>query len=261
MREILGKILEKEGIKIFGFCDFSLLENCLLNCSAKQRLPKNSKSVITVLFPYKVKEEKPQNISRYSAVLDYHILCLNILKNAAAELKNKYPENSFEPFVDNSPINEVKAGLLSGLGVRGKNGLLINEKYGSFCFIGEIVTDMEIKTEMPKNIDCLDCKICLENCPTGFLNDKGKKCLSAITQQKGELLKEERELIIKNNTVWGCDICQEVCPLNKDKSLTDIKGFLESYRHQYKKGEDIKDRAFAWRGEKVILRNAELPQK
>ena len=258
MREKIGEILEKQGIKTFGFCDFSLLKNCLLNCKAKERLPKNSKSVITVLFPYKVNIKKPKNISRYSAVLDYHILCLDILKNAVLKLNEIYPENVFEPFVDNSPINEVRAGVFCGLGVRGKNGLLINEKYGSFCFIGEIVTDLEISSEVLKNQDCIGCNICLEKCPTGFLRDKNKKCLSALTQQKGNLTDEERQLILKNNTVWGCDICQEVCPLNKDKSLTDIKGFLESYRDEYKKGEDIEKRAYAWRGEKVILRNAEI---
>lgn len=258
MREKIAEILKKEGIEIFGFCSFYELENELFECSARSRLPKNSKTIITCLFPYKVTNKKPKNISRYAAVPDYHSVCLKTLKKAAEKLNKIYPQNKFECFVDNSPINEVKAAFISGLGKLGKNNLIINEKYGSYCFICEIITDLEIENEKQKNKECINCGACINACPTGFLKDKNIKCLSAITQQKKELTKEEEKIVIKCGSVWGCDICQEVCPLNKEKDLTKVKKFKEEYRQEYKKGEDISGRAYEWRGERVILRNLKL---
>ena len=258
MKKIVSEILEKSGIKNFGFCDFSLLENDLIDCAAKLRLPQNSKSVITFLFPYKIKMKKPKNISRYAAVEDYHKVCSKILEKICLNLKEKFKENEFRFFIDNSPIKEVKAAVYSGLGVCGKNGLLINKKYGSFCFIGEIVTDLKIQTVKNNITNCIGCNICIKNCPSGFLGDKKNKCLSAITQQKKPLTDEEKELIKKSGCIWGCDICQEVCPMNKDKEFTKVNEFITSYRDEYTENEDIKNRAYEWRGEKVIKRNFDI---
>lgn len=254
----LTEILEKFGIKEYGFCDFSLLENDLLECAAKRRLPNNSNTVITCLFPYKVREEKPLNISRYAAVKDYHIVCGNILKNVCEELKKTFSEYEFEPFVDNSPIKEVKAAAYSGLGVIGKNNLLINNKYGSFCFIGEIVTDLKIQTVNNKITNCIKCGKCEKVCPSGFLSDKNKVCLSAVTQQKKPLNELEEKMITESGCIWGCDICQNCCPYNKKAETTNIEEFKESYRNRYNSDEDITDRAYAWRGKNVILRNSKL---
>lgn len=258
MKNFLAEILKKEGIEFYGFCSFSSIENELFECSAKRRLPKNSSTVITMLFPYKVKTEKPKNISRYAAIEDYHFVAGNILEKIVKILSEKYKAFKFEYFIDNSPINEVKAAVLSGLGVVGKNNLLINEKYGSFCFIGEIVTDYKIQTVENIITNCINCKACLNNCPTGFLRDKNNKCLSAITQQKAKLTEGEENLIKENKSVWGCDICQNVCPMNKNSALTNIDGFINSYRNEYKENEDIKNRAYAWRGERVIKRNFKI---
>ncbi|MBQ4131796.1 MAG: epoxyqueuosine reductase [Clostridia bacterium] len=258
MKDFLAEILKESCIEYYGFCEFSALENQLLNCSAKLRLPLNSATVITLLFPYKVLEEKPLNISRYAAVEDYHFVCEKILKNVTDLLKQRYENFQFEWFIDNSPINEVKAAVLSGLGVRGKNNLLINEKYGSFCFIGEIVTDYKIQTVNNLITNCINCGICVKNCPSGFLSDKNNKCLSAITQQKGELSQKEIALIKQNKSVWGCDICQNLCPMNKNSSLTPIKAFINSYRNEFKEDEDFKNRAYTWRGENVIKRNLKI---
>lgn len=257
MKDFLKEILKEFDIEFFGFCPFYALEQGLFQNAAVKRLPNNSKTVITFLFPYKVEEKRPKNISRYAAVRDYHLVCGEILKNIAKLLKKRYENFAFEPFIDNSPINEVKAGVLSGLGVVGKNRLLINKKYGSFCFIGEIITDYEIQTVKEINTNCINCGACIKACPSGFLSDNSP-CLSAITQQKAPLDEKEKTLIKNSGVIWGCDICQEVCPMNKNKELTPIKAFLGSYKEQYKKGEDISDRAFEWRGERVILRNFEL---
>ena len=258
LKEFLAKIFSENSIEYYGFCDFLPFENELLNCSAKLRLPKNSKTIITMLFPYKVLEDKPLNISRYAAVEDYHFVCEKILKNIVKSLSEKYKDFKFEWFIDNSPIREVKAAVLSGLGVRGENNLLINEKYGSFCFIGEIVTDYKIQTVENNITDCIKCGACKRECPTGFLKDKNLKCLSDITQKKAELSEEEIALIRENKSVWGCDICQNVCPMNKNSSLTPIKDFINSYRNEFKEDEDFKNRAYTWRGEKVIKRNLKI---
>lgn len=251
----IDEILLKNGIDLYGFCDYLLLKDNLLECRAKQRIPNKTKSVIVCCFPYKIFDEKPINISRYSAVCDYHSICGEMLKKVVENLKENFSDNCFEYFIDNSPIEEVKAAVLSGVGVKGKNNLLITEKYGSYVFIGEILTDLDIPTVKNNITYCINCNKCIAACPTGFLKDKKNKCLSQITQQKAELTENEKNLIIKNNTVWGCDICQEVCPLNKDKEKSNIKEFITSYRNEYKKGENIENRAFEWRGKKVIKRN------
>ena len=261
LKDFLDKIFKKYGLDFYGFCDFSSLENELFECRAKQRIPEGANTVITVLFPYKVREEKPENISRYAAVEDYHFVCGKILDEITKMLKNKFKNRAFEYFIDNSPINEVKAAALCGLGVIGKNNLLINERYGSFCFIGEIVTDYKIQSVNNLITNCINCNKCLNACPTGFLSDKNIKCLSSVTQQKGELTDEEKLLVKKGGSIWGCDICQNICPMNKFAEATKIKEFIESYRIEYIENEDIKNRAYAWRGEKVILRNAKIVEK
>ena len=258
MQDFLKEILPEFGIEFFGFCPFFALEQGLFQNSAAKRLPKNSKTVITFLFPYKVGEKRPKNISRYATVRDYHLVCGEMLKNIAQKLKKRYENFNFEPFIDTSPINEVKAAVLSGLGVLGKNKLLINKKYGSFCFIGEIITDYEIPTVINSNTECINCNACITACPSGFLGDKSLKCLSQITQQKAPLNQSEETLIKNSGIIWGCDICQNVCPMNNGAEKTKIKQFIDSYSDEYVKGQDISDRAFNWRGEKVILRNYDL---
>ena len=172
----------------------------------------------------------------------------------------EYPENPFEYFCDNSPVNEVNAAVLCGLGVKGKNGLLINEKYGSFCFIGEIVTDVKLNYSVPKTEGCLNCGLCVKMCPGGALSgncvDK-TKCLSDITQRKGELCEEHISMIKNSGCVWGCDICQDVCRMNKNISVTPVREFSESAVVRFCQGDSIEGRAFSWRTRKVIERNLE----
>ena len=246
-------ILNKSGIKDASFCNFLPLSPYLIDCRARARLPKNVSTVIPCIFPYKVKSLPPKNISRYSAVPDYHRVLSEYLSAATDNLRKEFPENKFEYFIDNSPIPEVFAACLSGLGVKGDNGLLITEKYGSFVFIGDIVTDIKIDCEGTVK-ECLHCGKCSEACPKKDCVD----CLSNVTQKKGELKPFEIEAIKKYKTIWGCDICSEVCPLNKDKEYTYIKEFMTGYKDEYEKGEDISGRAFEWRGEKVIKRNFDL---
>ena len=247
------RIFAQLGIKEVGFCAFDTVREHLLDCRAKARLPENAKSIILCLFPYKVKDEPPKNISRYAAVPDYHTVCGEILQKAQTALEARFAENHFVRFLDNSPIPEVYAAACSGLGVLGENGLLIHERYGSWCFIGEIVTDLPLACRNePK--PCLRCGKCMTVCP----KKEGIECLSAVSQQKKPLTKQQAASLKKHGVVWGCDLCAEVCPMNSHTEKTDIEAFIQGYRDHYETGETVSGRAYAWRGEAVVQRNAKL---
>ena len=254
MKTAVSAIIKRQTDLPFGFCKWDILADRLLDCRAKSRIPENAKTAIVFLFPYKVRQEKPKNISRYAAVPDYHSVCGKILEEIKSALFSEFPENRFEAFIDNSPVPEVLAASAAGLGKIGKNGLLISERFGSYVFIGEIVTDLQVSAECEPT-RCADCGACAAVCPVGL---KKEECLSAATQQKKPLSPELEELIIKSGCVWGCDICQDVCPLNKKAEFSSIPEFLDGYRDEYIIGENIEGRAYAWRGEGVISRNARL---
>lgn len=245
-----------------GVCSFEGVGQ-LFDCRAKSRIPEGAKSIIVYLFPYWLGEDfyENLNISKYAVPADYHIIAGEYLKKITEELKREYPENQFEHFCDNSPVNEVKAAVLCGLGVKGRNGLLINEKYGSFCFIGEVITDREFLYNVPEMKSCLDCGLCVKKCPASSLSENGvdkAKCLSDITQRKGELTESQSSMIKESGCIWGCDICQDVCPMNKNIAVTPIKEFLETAIAHFSEGNSVEGRAFAWRTRKVIERNLKL---
>ena len=242
-----------------GVCEFERTGE-LFPCRAKERIPQGAKSVIVYLFPYWLGEEyyENSNISKYAVPEDYHLVVGEYLRKITDILKQEYPENKFEYFCDNSPINEVKAAVLSGLGVRGKNSLLINPIYGSFCFIGEIVTDKAFEYCSKNAGECLNCGLCIKKCPSGAITTEGvniELCLSDVTQRKVELTEENIEKIKQSGCIWGCDVCQDVCPMNKSIKTSPIKEFYETARAVFKSGDGIENRAFAWRGKKVIERN------
>ena len=249
--EIISRLFEEKNIEFTGAIPFSEVENHLIDCAARKRLPENAKTVVLCLFPYAVKKEKPQSLSRYSAVPDYHNVCGDILNKIIEKLTKVYPKNKFEAFADNSPIPEVAAAVRAGLGVKGENGLLINKKYGSFVFIGEIVTDLEIETKIFEIKGCSSCGKCKSVCPVGL--DK-QKCLSALSQKKGQLTEQELKSLKDNDILWGCDICADACPENRFKT-TDILEFINAYKDTYSPADSIDGRAFAWRGKKTIDRN------
>lgn len=245
-----------------GVCEFEKIGE-LIDCRAKSRIPRNARSVIVYLFPYYLGENvyKNSNISKYSVPADYHIIAGEYLEKAVEELRKGFPENDFQWFCDNSPVREVNAAVLCGLGVKGRNGVLINEKYGSFCFIGEVITDAQLPCSVAEDRTCLNCGLCEKVCPGGALQEYKvdvQKCLSHITQKKGELCEQHKALIKDSGCIWGCDICQNVCPMNKNIEVTPVKEFIETARSLYKTGDIIDDRAFNWRGKAVIDRNFEI---
>ena len=252
MKQTITGILRENGIKNVGFCDFCEVEGHLLDCRAKNRLPQNSKTIIMCAFPYKINEQSPQHLSRYASVPDYHIVCGNMLKKVCECLIEKYPQNHFEWFCDNSPIPEVHTAATAGLGAKGDNGLLITKDYGSFVFLGEIVTDLYIDCKNNYN-ECCHCGRCKTACP---VNLNKNECLSNLSQKK-KLDPNELEILRQNKILWGCDICQNACPMNKGANCTDITEFIDGYRNTYTLGEDTLNRPYTWRGEKVINRNYE----
>lgn len=252
MKKTITDILSLNGIKNVGFCAFDSVKEHLLDCRAKSRIPKNSKTIIMCTFPYKVKEKSPDFLSRYAAIPDYHIILGNILNNVCQKLKEIYPKNEFECFCDNSPIPEVHTAAEAGLGVKGDNGLLITKEYGSFVFLGEIVTDLECECQN-KYSECNHCGKCKTKCPVSL--DK-TACLSNLSQSK-KLTPDELKRLRDNKILWGCDICQNNCPLNKNVKSTYIKEFIDGYREEYTIGEDTQNRPYTWRGEEVIKRNYE----
>ncbi len=247
-------IMSTNNMPYISFCDFDFVKDKLLPCRKIKEIPQNAKSIIMAVFPYKVKEKAPKGISRYAAVPDYHSVCHKLLNTAATQLKERFPQNEFSAFIDNSPIPEVAAAAHSGLGMLGKNGLLLHEKYGSFVFIGEIVTDLELLPDKGGK-KCLDCGQCSKACPTKLCKED---CLSAVNQQKKPLNGQQIEQIKKSGYIWGCDICSEVCPMNRNVPITYIKEFTDGYRDEYIHGESSENRAYAWRGVEVIERNAKL---
>jgi epoxyqueuosine reductase QueG len=174
----------------------------------------------------------------------------------------------------------VDAAARAGLGVVGRNDLLITSEYGSFVFIGEIVTDADyiIVTgkDVPKFQDeptrCENCKACISACPGKCHDGVRASCLSAITQKKGNLTEEEISAIRQGGLAWGCDVCQLVCPHNirvlREGKDTPIPYFREERLTRVDTAlldgmtdEAFASRAYAWRGRAVIRRNAALFEK
>jgi len=238
------------GIDRFGFCKAE--EN----------------NAVVMLFPYYTEKKENSNISVYTYSKDYHIVVKEYLKKVSEFIKSEGDYNA-EIFVDVSPYNDVDLAYRAGLGVVGKNRLLINDKYGSFCFIGYVITDMPLDFSVPLDKSCMNCNKCVDCCPTGALSDWDfTKCLSEITQKKGELSETEQRLIAENGSAFGCDVCQMVCPMNKF-SVTPLKEFRVDLVTKIKKSDlenlsnkefrqRYSQRAFSWRGKNVLIRNLDI---
>lgn len=238
-------------------------------------------NAIMMLIPYRPKEA-PVNLSVYASVKDYHAYVEELSRELDTYVAEKYPSGHFKLFADHSPIDEVHAACVSGLGFIGDNGLLINEKYSSFVFLAECITDMQPKdlgleyASDPKVTECLHCGRCAAACPSGCIKKRGDVdgfnpktvCLSAITQKKGELTNDEKALMIKHNTLWGCDICQNVCPYTKNADFSPIPYFndglitrLDTQALEGLSDEEFQKRPFSWRGRAVVARNIQIFEK
>ena len=195
----MKKILD-EISPLWGICPFVSIKDNLIDCRAKSRLPDYARSVIIMAFPYLLEDEvyEDSNISKYAVPPDYHPVLEARLFSAVEKLTKLYPDEEFVFFADNSPIPEVRAATIAGIGVTGSNSLLITEQFGSFVFLGEIVTTLPLAQSEGKIKECLKCGLCTEACPCDAIENGRvirEKCLSHITQKKGELSPEEIKLI------------------------------------------------------------------
>lgn len=264
-----------EGIELFSLVPLSRLKVVKKYLLDKNGLDENA-NVIMMLFPYRT-EHIPKNLTVYASVRDYHLFVNELSSKLEAYIKEFYPDAKFKVFADHSPIDEVHAACVSGLGFIGDNGLLINEKYSSFVFLGECITDLtpsQLGLEyapLCQVTGCLHCGRCERACPSqciGQAKDKKLECLSAITQKKGTLSPAEESLILENGSIWGCDICQNVCPYTESSEFSQLEFFksdvitcLNSSTLSALSDEEFKNRPFAWRGRDVILRNVILYEK
>ena len=264
MKGKIAKIIEKHAVYDYGFCRFDALP-APFNTRNARLIPENAKTVITFLFPYKTPVNEARNLSLYCIGLDYHNIISDKLSAICRDLEGAFPQNSFAHFCDNSPIHETLAAYQSGLGYLGKNSLIISKKYGSYCFIGEIVTDLELDSYSAPLGSCIGCGACLKACAGGalkvsggevYLLEKGS-CLSFITQKKGALTESEALAIKKGGLVWGCDVCSLVCPMNKGAQDTYIDEFYLSPKPLLTEQNvsDISERAYAYKGKEILLRN------
>jgi epoxyqueuosine reductase len=197
------------------------------------KLVPGAKSVITLLKNYYPGQSELTNdlkISKYALGNDYHTVIKSSLKNLITELQQQIGEFSGRGFVDSAPVLERSWAQKSGLGWIGKNGNLITKNSGSFFFIATLIVDVALDYDDPFAKDfCGSCSRCIDACPTeAILPNKvinGSKCISYFTiELKEEIIPEEMKGRF-NNWMFGCDICQDVCPWNRFSKAHNEKEF------------------------------------
>lgn len=160
-------------------------------------------------------------LSRYCRGVDYHRILREKLGRLAAWLQAERPAARVHVCVDTEPPVDRSVAERAGLGFYGKSTMLITREYGTWVFLGEILTDLELQPDEPWTGTCGQCTRCIDACPTGALvapyTLDSLRCLSYVTQMKGYIPEEYREPL--GNMLFGCDICQDVCPYNRRPRL------------------------------------------
>ena len=231
-----------------------------------------SENSFVALFPYYA-EDSGSNISMYARGADYHSVVRTRLKPIQSALCAEGSES--EIHVDNGRLNDRRAAYEAGLGFFGKNGMLICREYGSYFFIGQVTHTLPIERDRPLRETCMNCGRCIEDCIGGALGADGsfdvEKCVSHISQKRGELTEHEEQLILKSGLCWGCDRCQTVCPHNRGLTQNALPEFLNGRitRLEEVMPDGMSNRefmrrwggyAFAWRGRSVLARNLKIFQ-
>lgn len=182
-----------------------------------------AKSVISVLLNYYPKtdlfQDKDLKISKYAYGADYHFVIKHKLKELLKYIVEEVGEVNARVFTDSAPVLDKAWAEKSGLGWQGKNGMLISKQKGSFFFVGEIILDLDLVYDQPTLNHCGSCTKCIDACPTDAITSAniidGSKCISYLTiELKDELIPNQ----FKNQMqgwIYGCDICQDVCPWNR----------------------------------------------
>lgn len=271
MFENLLNFLQKKNIDLVGALPLSACRVTRPYLLERANIASGTVFVLAVPYFTPACEDKGRCISAYAVSRDYHLFFEELYDELLPFLMKKFPNNRFAAFADHSPISELHAAVRAGLGVIGKNGLLLTQKYGSYVFLGEVITDLEIPCRAHEVNFCEDCGACRNACPVD-VSEKGL-CLSALSQKKGELSEEEKRILLSTNTVWGCDRCQEICPYNKRaKECGSIYSPIPFFHQntissptvkeiENMSDEEFLERAYSWRGREVILRNLRIREK
>lgn len=225
------------------------------------------KTIISIAFPYLFHNKCNNDIdfSLYTKGKDYHQVVSKYLKSICQFIESLGGKAVY--LVDSNALPERYIAWQCGIGFIGKNNMIITEKYGSYVFLGEIITDLIIERDEPLESKCGQCNICQRACPTGAIEgDKNSNiCLSYITQKK-EI--EDEWMSKLKGRLFGCDTCQRACPYNKDivfSSIEEFKPFnfmekvnLEEIINIDKKvfKDKYSNTSCGWRGKNVIQRNA-----
>ncbi|TWU04846.1 tRNA epoxyqueuosine(34) reductase QueG [Stieleria varia] len=221
-----------------------------------------TKSIIALAFPYPPDAGTPPETPRQAKVaryswpgLDYHDVIHPKLKQICRLIVDRVPQSMARGVVDTAPLMEREVAQLAGLGWRGKNTLLLNKQLGSYFFLACVLTDVELPTDSPhQSSHCGTCTACLDACPTDAFPQPGvldaSRCISYLTiEHRGSIPMELRSGI--GDWLFGCDVCQEVCPWNRKPSrvstdrnaiplsLIDPHELLtmneETFRHRFRK--------------------------
>ena len=191
------------------------------------------KSVIVLSMNYDqpTQESKPNKpkISKYAFGKDYHKVIKKQCKKLIAYLKDVYGDIQIRAFVDSGPIMERIWAEKAGIGWNGKNTLNINPKKGSYYFLSCILTDLEFEYSQSIRDHCGTCKRCIDACPTSAIHQDGylldaSKCISYLTIELRNAIPEEFRPKMEN-WIFGCDICQEVCPWNRFSVPSKVEDF------------------------------------
>lgn len=238
-----------------------------------------AKSIISIALAYPSKMKNPPRSARgaYRGIfsrsawgLDYHDILREKLNKLAAFLQTRVPDVRTEVMVDTGALADRAVAERAGLGWVGKNTSLITPEFGSWVYLGEMLTSLPFPPDQPITASCGSCTKCLDACPTGALVEGGrlnaKRCLAYLTQVRNFIPEEFREKL--GNRLYGCDTCQTVCPINRKKNFTHhlemqpdpeqakplLRPLLQMSNAEFKRS--FGQSAGAWRGKKPIQRNA-----
>jgi len=219
--------LEKEAPRLENWLNANMhgemryMENHFDKRLDPTKLVEGSKSVISLLlnyFPHETQSEDSYKISKYAYGTDYHFVIKDKLKQLLQFMQDEIGEIDGRAFVDSAPVLDKAWAAKSGLGWIGKNSNLLTKQVGSFYFIAELIVDLELEYDAAVTDHCGSCTACIDACPTQAIVEPykvdGSKCISYFTIE----LKEALPTSVKGqfeDLMFGCDICQDVCPWNK----------------------------------------------
>lgn len=216
------------------------------------------------------KGERRGIFCRASWGIDYHNILRKRLKKLEEFILTKLPEARVKSMVDTGELSDRAVAERAGIGWSGKNCAIITPEYGSYVYLGEMITSIPFEPDIPLEDQCGNCNKCIEACPTGALVQGGQinaqHCIGFLTQTKGFIPDKFRDKI--GNRVYGCDSCQTACPVNKGKNFhfhEEMEAEPEIAKPLLKPMLKMSNREFknifghvagSWRGKKPIQRNA-----